>query len=368
MSSWRLVAALLLVAGRSAAAQGSSPLAEEIARLERRVDSMRVEQRHATALVAAAGTVVAPARSVATLDLIRVGGFQIRANRSPLPVTAAAEEAWRQLGGYFGDELAQLPLRPILVEGTHPDSNGGSLEEKADLVIRWDQSVGSLVAQLIGAAGPDPLDADLEQWLGGRPRPGSGTVAALAKARDQLVLAPFSTGHDCVAGDLIACRGALRLGPADGWAAQSFPEPGDRRQVALLVGRTRSGALAAGVERCLGARDDESCSAVVRAVDISALPSVADQATRRTLLDAALRRGGAGAYHRLRATPSPAMEVRLAAAAGVPIDTLLADWRVEMVQAVRTVTPWSTKIGVAGIGWLVVFLACALWSSRWRAD
>jgi len=99
-----------------------------------------------------------------------------------------------------------------------------------------------------------------------------------------------------------------------------------------------------------------------------ALPLVADGDTRRTLLAVALRHGGPEGYHRLRATAGLPMGERLAAAAGIPVDTLLGEWLNEIEGATRATTPWSARMGFGGIAWVGLLLLASLWSSRWRAE
>jgi len=69
----------------------------------------------------------------------------------------------------------------------------------------------------------------------------------------------------------------------------------------------------------------------------------------------------------LLADSNAAISNRLASAAGVGLDTLLSDWRREVIAArpaAVTIPPWGAFIA---FGWIVLLAGCALTSSRWRA-
>ena len=369
--SRRALLVALLAAGSTfpAAAQGREALAREVDRLVRRIDSLHARQGESSLLLVAAASGVPAARIEADLDPIAVGGLRILANRSPLPVEAGAREAWSVLEGYFGNELARLPLRAVTIEGFDPDSTHGELGDLADLTLAWDRSAHDVAMALLRKVVPDPEDPALVGWLQGAPAPATSLAPALAAVRPQLLLSPFSSGRACIAGATAACRAALDLLPAAEWTAAAFPLPSDRREVARAVLRTGpGGAQRDEVDRCVSADDAAACTALVGSLEPRMLPRVTPSATRRTLLAVALERGGPDAYHRLRAASTAPMGDRLAAAAGVPIDTLLAEWLRAVEAADRAATPWSARVGFGGIVWIGLLLVASLWSSRWRGD
>jgi hypothetical protein len=87
---------------------------------------------------------------------------------------------------------------------------------------------------------------------------------------------------------------------------------------------------------------------------------------RADLLLAALDLGGEGAWDRLRLAPDTGVEARLASAANLPVDSLIAVWRRDLLRLRPDRTPvragnvamlilWSAAAGLAAIG-----------AARWR--
>ncbi|MGH7522795.1 MAG: hypothetical protein ACREK8_00625 [Gemmatimonadales bacterium] len=96
------------------------------------------------------------------------------------------------------------------------------------------------------------------------------------------------------------------------------------------------------------------------------VPALVMAATMRAdLLFTALRLGGSQAWTRLRAADDSGIEPELAAAAGMPIDSLLAKWRGELLALRPTEMPLTTSNGIAVICWSVALLLGALGASRW---
>lgn len=370
MSRGARLLALLVVAGAiPAAGQDRQALAGEVDRLVHRLDSLHARRGETSLLVTASASGVPPAPAQVDLDQVEVGGLRIRTNRSPLPVAEAAREAWTVLDGYYGTELARLPLRTLTIEGIDPDSTHGELGDLADLVMFWDRPAHTLALALVTGVVPPPDDPALLAWLRGAPAPVASLTLALATVRTQLLLSPFSSGRDCVAGALPSCKAALALLPGAEWPDAAFPLASDRRELVRHLAQNGAGAAQRDATgRCLSAGDDAACSAFVGSLEVGALPSVTPSTTRQTLLAVALARGGPDAYHRLRATAGRPIADRLEAAAGVPVDSLLSEWLGAIDAAARATTPWSAQVGFSGMVWTGLLLFASLWSSRWRAD
>ena len=86
---------------------------------------------------------------------------------------------------------------------------------------------------------------------------------------------------------------------------------------------------------------------------------------RGDLLLAALSAGGPGAWPRLRAAADSGIRTALAAAAGMPLDSLLSRWRVGLLSLRPTANPLSYPVAIAALIWSVALLAGALGASRW---
>ncbi|MGH7529587.1 MAG: hypothetical protein ACREMN_04330, partial [Gemmatimonadales bacterium] len=80
----------------------------------------------------------------------------------------------------------------------------------------------------------------------------------------------------------------------------------------------------------------------------------------------ALRLGGRDAYRRLLAEPAAPLGDRIAAAADVRLDTVIARWRHDVLAArpERVAVSWWAV--TAAIGWVAFFAVCGARSSRWR--
>ncbi len=84
-------------------------------------------------------------------------------------------------------------------------------------------------------------------------------------------------------------------------------------------------------------------------------------------MHAALRLGGRDAYRRLLANPAAPIADRLAAAAGVPHDSLVTVWRADVIASRPATVLLPTWRFAAALVWMALFAACGLRSSRWRA-
>ena len=118
--------------------------------------------------------------------------------------------------------------------------------------------------------------------------------------------------------------------------------------------------------RCLDGSDKE-CIALMRTSEhlgLSIIPP-SSPGTRNTVIQQAFAMGGAGALQRL-ITEGTSPSERLAAAAKVPIDTLLAHW-VSNVRTRGVVSETLTPgMAIIAIIWIVVIGMLSLANSRWR--
>lgn len=366
---WLLLAAVLLRPPIAAAAQGAPALQAEVAKWSRAVDSLRRLQGADAVLTGATSAAPAPLPRVDDLELVAAGGYRIRTNHSPLPLQAAARDAWALLIGYYGVIGERFTPRSFVVQGIAPDTSDGELDRIAALTVPWDVDRAVLAASLLSLGGVPGADSAAIAWLGTAPRPALSPSADLVGAYDALTLSPFSVGHACIGGSVAACRVTLALDSTADPLEARFPEPEDRRRAVQIMARREVGGTAAALaERCGTGGDDALCARLLREGDAEALPALSDRVSRGPLLATALRLGGHEAFQRLLASAGRPMAERLEATSGVGLDALIAAWRSEMFTARHAARPWSARLGVAGFGWSVLLMLCALWSSRWRAD
>jgi hypothetical protein len=86
---------------------------------------------------------------------------------------------------------------------------------------------------------------------------------------------------------------------------------------------------------------------------------------RADLLLAALEQGGEGAWSRLIGNAGASVEQRLAAAAGIPVDTLLLRWRDGLLALQPDRGPLDLSSAGLILGWSAVILAAGLGIARW---
>src|SRR5438477_10795 len=188
----------------------------------------------------------------------------------------------------------------------------------------------------------------------------------------QLVTAPSQAARSCFLGVISDCRNALALGESPDPLQQWYPSAGERRALvfrsfAEYFGYSDHGARKPALQSC-GAGSDSACTELLRSLPPGALPRPLTYDARAALAHIALRLGGREAYHRLVARPGAPIADRLAGAAGVSVDSLVAQWRSEILAARPapvTLPPWGPW---AALGWTAVFAVCALRSSRWRVS
>src|SRR5438128_231307 len=188
----------------------------------------------------------------------------------------------------------------------------------------------------------------------------------------RIVTNPSQAARSCFLGAISDCRNALALGESPDPLQQWYPSAGERRALVLrsfaeYFGYSDHGAGKPALQSC-GAGSDAACTELLRSLPPGALPRPLTYDARAALVHIALRLGGREAYHRLVATPGAPIADRLASAAGVSVDSLVAQWRSEILAARPapvTLPPWGPW---AALGLTAVFAVCALRSSRWRVS
>jgi hypothetical protein len=211
-------------------------------------------------------------------------------------------------------------------------------------------------------------DSSLRAWLPGEIYPSFfGDSVETSEAYIALVTSGFEISRRCFAGDLKSCGVALRLDDAnDSMVVATLATPAERlSRVQVVEGYFRRARALEVLVECR-AGSDVACTELLKTVPAAMLPHPLAPQTRSVLVRLALRTGGRNAYGRLMEHPTAPMGERLAHAAGVPLDTLLAKWRGKVV-AGRPMPVSISLLGVlTGMGWFVLLGYFGLRSSRWR--
>ena len=301
---------------------------------------------------------------------VRAGALVILANPSPLPLRAAAERAWQVLDSVFGPEAAtMLAGRQLVLEVIdEADTARRRVHVEADLHIPATLSVEALTRTLLMAGPLDPEDAGLREWLGGRVLHGVPVERQRPGVYVELVTNASDATRRCFVGEPGSCRDALGLStdpePWRRWSGPAERARVIRESFTYYFGRGRTQPQ---FTACTARQDDAACIELFRAIPAGAMPKPLSVDARRTILLRALRLGGRDAFARLaRASGRPMAERLALAAGGLPADSLIAEWRAEILASrPRPVRVPFWALGVAA-GWVGVFGACSLWSSRWR--
>lgn len=173
-----------------------------------------------------------------------------------------------------------------------------------------------------------------------------------------LVTSPYQLARSCQIGDLRACARALGIEqPVDfsGWF-----EPAERRR---LAGTEPWGQL---YRSCEKAGYIPACDSVLAADPSRVLLPLGDADSRASLLLTLLELGGSEALARVDAARGAPLPDRLAAGAGVPLDSLLRRWHASILAARPLPVTVRSRDAATAMFWFVVLLALALGSTRWR--
>jgi hypothetical protein len=338
-----------------------------VARLRSRADSLARAWREAGALADLVDS-LERARAGEGRDTIAVGALRIVTNPSPLPVRQAAARAWPVIDSLYGTVAADLAKRPYLIRAVDPDTAAPRSAFHVGLEVPWDLDEASVVTLLLTNVPMTPPDRVLGDWMGAPLRPAVRSQHDRATVYVQLVTAPSDASRRCFLGEIAPCIDALGLGDATHELERWYPSPGERR--ALVTGSYAEyfnhGATAAPFRACASGSDTD-CTELLRGLPGNALPKPLGYEARATLVHVALRLGARDAYRRLLANPSDPLPARLAAAAGMPLDSLVGRWRGDMMAsrpATVLLPAWAFAVALA---WTALFAGCGVWSTRWRA-
>lgn len=335
----------------------------EIERLQRKADSLARLWKEADALADLADS-LARVPVMPPLDTLTVGGLLLVTNQ-PALIRPAAERAWPVIDSFYGAAAAQLRERPYRLQVITKDSQGFAPRQTWGTVIPggWDADD---VTRLLVAYTPIPTDERYQHWAGGMLTPSSrGARVDLAESYVALVTSHFQIGTQCFTGRIDRCRTVLGLDSVND-PARLYPTFAERQKVARLLYAAYNGA---GVRNdlvpCL-ATSDSSCQAALSKVPFEQLPRPVPQIVRHSLVAEALRIGGREAYTRLMADTLLPIPARLEAAAGMPLDSVIARWQTSVVAARPKPVAMPPIGALVGMGWGAIFGLMALRSSRWR--
>jgi hypothetical protein len=263
--------------------------------------------------------------AASTLGSLEIVVSEYREGSDRIPVLSLHVRGWRDADGWFArpaparaDELEDFLVNVASVTARSLVS---------DSIARWNRDVPGRLTNESGWR-------DVSIWLSS---------------------AQSDAARRCLAGRVDSCASALELDPVPDRLAAWYA-PGDYPAlVEHWTGWGRVDSLTrAEAMRCARTGDAGLCAKVVTAVTIGdLLPALA----RRTLFSLALETGGPSALERLAASHG-STRTQLAAAAGVPADSLLALWQAR-VMASRP-SHLVAIPALATLGWTLLFAVASL--------
>ena len=241
---------------------------------------------------------------------------------------------------------------------------------------RVDSTIEASLALALYEALPEDA-AGLRNWA----TPGSlFPQDNLARVYRALAFNRRPAGRRCLKGELHWCWEAVGL--ANVMEAGSFWD--SRVQRRRLVesrylrgyrapwGRDRFGVRDALVRGCLHLEDDRACVLLLSGYQVQPGGSRPDYtgtlsgSGKGTLVAEALRIGGEGSFGRLIHRPDDPIPDRLAFAAGVPAETVMAEWLDRIHDSRRSAQAGLLRSLPTSLLWLLLMILFATRSVRWR--
>jgi hypothetical protein len=301
------------------------------------------------------------------VDTIHSGALVVLAGRSVSgKARAGVDSAWRVLTRTFGKAANNVSRIVVLLQ--FADQAEGEIPAGAlgasPVPIPNRADVGTIVERIVAstsAAITESADPELKLWvLPYTPAlvPDAGRVPLYT----ELATSAWHAVRECFQGRLDECRYAFGITGTDP-VAQWFNAP-DRQHYVDEYVPTRLGMLSRN-QSCVRERQDAVCIELMRGNPSPVMPPFSAR-SRQMLLAIALEAGGHQAFDRLLATSGQPLDARLAAAAGISTDSLVATWR-RWVLSGRPKTVAADAVAAwAAVFWVVLFSFVALRSTKWR--
>jgi hypothetical protein len=304
------------------------------------------------------------------LPVIRtLAGLEVRGDTTTIPravlraIDAEFAGAFAGARAFFGPPADTL-LRGILLTITPKRDDSDSARSPAPLKF-VDFVSGGRAGHRFTHVAVDPVDAELvrEHFASWFSESAAGYLppaikfwahAGIPDGRNEwvqdreqyvrLATSPLPLARACFEGSLLACRSALavvrNVDTIDAWLS-----PGTRR--AFVRDHASSFHDSDARRACIADRHDWACREILQ---YSVLLSPSTNATRQYLVRHAILRGGQDAFRRLVGAQSSDVGALLETTAGVPLDTLLGEWRTRILaQRTPPPTPDASELGIAAI-------------------
>ncbi len=206
----------------------------------------------------------------------------------------------------------------------------------------------------------------LRWWIGNR---------SLATGDDwswiyrDLAASPSAAAHRCFRGDIPWCWEAMGVSrQEEGWINWYTPEERRilveaKRGYRLRMDRVRWSSPYLLVHGCVVLESDRACLEILREFP-SEIPL--GTAARASLAALALRKGGEGAFSRLAMASGEGIREQLAAAAGIPADSLMSLWQARVLQEKPRLHADLLQAPLSLLFWVFLLTLAARRSTSWR--
>lgn len=295
-------------------------------------------------------------------------------------VPDAVTRSWSEISSVFGAEADVLKSH-LFVARLRLEGGKDTTRKVFDLAevhpgrldifdrVSEDEAIDPIAARITRRSAKIILeygDSAVIRWLVEPFNPMPMQTGIRERMYADLVTAPSQVSSRCLAGDLRRCRDALGLVPTADPLTEWY-DPGERR---LLVVRMRE-LLNVGPQRVPYAQCDERhayavCDRILRAIPRYVIPPALPTSARHHLFRIAITAGGNGAYSRLATGPARSVESRLADGAGMPIDSLVARWRADVLAAHPPSPNLSALSAWTAVAWGIAILLIGMRFATWR--
>ncbi len=264
---------------------------------------------------------------------------------------------------YFEFQYARHPMN-LYIE---PDVAAGERVVQAVMAPKFFR--GNLeegVRTAIGRALSDRLPEEFGRWVNNE---GLASYRGYEWYYRRFATVPSQAVRLCFAGELGSCWDAVGVREGDDLWKDLYTDADRREFVRSLNSYWRSsGVLGRDPlwDGCVDLGLTAACDALLkRRFEEPVIPL--SGAFRASLTFRALQIGGQGSFLRLISDEPLSPRDRLAHAAGVDADSLMAVWRDEIMAARPSHAAGMGRAGATALGWILLLLFLAARSTRWRS-
>lgn len=313
-------------------------------------------------------------RSMIPRDSVRIGSIIVRADTAFVAIgRKAAERLAPRVERAYGTASQRLARYQFVIRGRSMETSPvsvvtGAADSTGEVRLRSTvfaeaDAIAATWAQKVQDLMTGEIDPDVRHWLRTTVPLNRMDAESWSHARIDLLVANAEAARRCANDDAAHCSLALGLSPVTD-AAFAYYNARERRTIVERHAGVLRRADPAFFDRCSAEQSQPACDSLVRMVPSEAIDPPVPPSVRQSLTRYALDLGGDGAFDRFM-RPAGVSE-RLAAAAQVPIDSLIARWREKLLDSRTSSTALDATTALSSLFWIGLCACLSLRSSRWR--